>query len=619
MPDTLYRSITRALPLIGVVLLSLSAAWRSQATPPAGSAIGVQPANLTFQDLRGRSHTLLAPKALPAVYLFLSTECPVANVYTPRIVALERHYRAKGVHFFGVNANTLETRAQIARHAKARGYVFPLIKDDGALAARLGATMTPQAVVLDRNGVVRYRGRIDDHRDPTRVRSHDLRDALDAMLAGKPVPRPEAPAYGCPISTVPAAGARRTASVTFARDVAPILNKHCVACHRPGEVGPFPLQTYEQAAARAEQIKTYTARRLMPPWKADSNGEFVNERRLTDKEILTLAAWAKAGAPKGDPKSLPVPPRFPKGWSLGTPDAVFEMKEAYTLAADGPDVYRCFVLPTDYAEDRWITAMEVRPGNRAVVHHVIAYLDTGNQAERLDAADPGPGYSSSGGGPGFLPSGALGGWAPGNEPRPLPPGVGIRLPKGAKIVLEVHYSKSGKPETDRTKIGLHFCDTPVERQLQNIPILNFWFRIPPGDANHVVRAHYIAPTDLTVLQVTPHMHLLGREMTLTATLPDGTKRPLIRVPDWDFNWQTTYVYKEPVKLPKGTRIDLVARYDNSEKNMRNPHKPPRAVGWGEQTSDEMCIAFVGVTVDGERLTKGVKAGPLLLGGGLGGF
>jgi len=519
------------------------------------------------------------------------------------------------VRVFGVYPNGFETKEQVLRHAKERGYVFPLVKDDGALAARLGATMTPQAVALDRSGAIRYRGRIDDNRDPTKVTSHDLRDALNAMLAGKSVPRPEAPAYGCSISaSVPPARPSKTATVTYTRDVAPILNKHCVSCHRPGEVGPFPLETYAQASGRAEQIKTYTARRIMPPWKADSRGEFANERRLTEREILTLAAWAKAGAPEGDPKDLPPRPRFTRGWTLGPPDAVFEMREPYTLGADGPDVYRCFVLPTDYTQDRWVTAMEVRPGNRAVVHHVIAYLDTRGRAERLDAADPGPGYTSSGGGPRFLPSGALGGWAPGLSPTPLPPGVGIRLPKGARIVLEVHYHKSGKVEKDRTKIGLYFCDTPVDKQMRSIPILNFWFRIPPGAANHVVRASYTVPTDLTALQVTPHMHLLGREMTLTATLPDGTQKRLVRVPDWDFNWQTTYVYKEPMKLPKGTRIDLVARYDNSEKNMRNPHRPPRAVGWGEQTTDEMCIAFVSVTVDSEQLTRGIQAKPLLFSG-----
>lgn len=418
---------------------------------------------------------------------------------------------------------------------------------------------------------------------------------LAALAIGLDKPSPARPA------------ANKARRLTYARDIAPIIQKNCAVCHHPGEVAPFSLVSYDDIKKRAKQISLVAQSRVMPPWKADSHGEFLDERRLTEDEIAALTSWADAGAPLGDPKQLPPAPTYRSGWKLGDPDLVVGMSEPYSVAADGRDVYRCFVIPTDYKEDRYVSALEVHPGNRAVVHHVIAYLDTSGQGRALDAKDPGPGYTSSGGGPGFLPAGFLGGWAPGNEPRLLPDGVGTLLPKGSDIVLEVHYHKDGKPETDKTEVGVHFCKTPVDKRLRMLPILNPFFKLEPGDSNAIVRAGFPIWQDITVLGVTPHMHLLGRDMQVSAKLPDGAAKKIVHVPDWDFNWQITYMFKEPLKLPKGTELSLVARYDNSEQNPRNPNTPPKPVTWGEQTTDEMCIAFLGYTVDSEHLTQGVAA------------
>lgn len=396
------------------------------------------------------------------------------------------------------------------------------------------------------------------------------------------------------------------APVTFTKDVAPILFAHCAECHRAGEVAPFSLLTYADAQKRARQLAVVTEKRTMPPWKADSHGEFQNERRLAPGQIETLRRWADADAPEGNRADLPPPPKFADGWQLGEPDAVFEPKEEYSLAAEGQDVYGIFVLPTNYPEERWVSGVEVRPGNRAVVHHVLLFLDSTGAARKLDEADPGPGYSRFGG-LGFLPSGGLGGWAPGNFPNRMPEGIGTRLPKGADIVIQVHYHKSGKPEKDRTKVGLHFSRKPVDKQMRMAVVVNPFLRIPPGDANHTVRATLPVTQNITVRGVTPHMHLLGREMTVTATMADGKQKSLVRVPDWDFNWQTSYSFKQPFQVAAGSRFDVVARYDNSEKNPRNPSRPPKPVTWGEETTDEMCIAFVGYTVDAEQLTKGIAA------------
>lgn len=391
---------------------------------------------------------------------------------------------------------------------------------------------------------------------------------------------------------------KATGMVTFAKDVAPILYRNCTTCHRTGEVAPFTLSSYQDAKKRARQIAAVTHSRFMPPWKADSHGEFQDERRLSDAQIATLKRWAEAGAPLGNPKHLPPAPKFASGWALGKPDLVLEPSAAYTVSADGNDVYRCFVVPTDFPEDRYVSAIDVRPGNRAVVHHMIAYLDTSGTARKRDAADPAPGY---GGGLGFLPAGMLGGWAPGAMPHPLPPDTGLVLPKGADVVLEVHYHKDGKPETDLTKVAVYFNKGPVARPLHLFPLVNTGIRIPPGDKNYEARASIPVLFNTTLYTIFPHMHMLGRQMTVTATLPDGTRKTLIDVPDWDFNWQGFYAYKQPVKLPRGSHVDLVAHYDNSADNLRNPNDPPKTVTWGEQTTDEMCLAFLGFTVDAEHV------------------
>lgn len=399
--------------------------------------------------------------------------------------------------------------------------------------------------------------------------------------------------------------------VTYAQDVAPIIDAKCAGCHHAGEVAPFALTSYHDVKPRAAFIAAVTQSRYMPPWKADSHGAFLDERTLTDAQIAVLQKWSAEGAPLGNPAAVPPTPHFTHGWSLGKPDAEFAPAAPYAVAADGNDVYRCFVVPTHFAEDRWVSAMQVWPGNRKVVHHIIVYLDTRGKARQLEAQthDGNPGYTSFGG-VGFDAAGALGGWAPGNEPRRLPPGVGIWVPKGADLVIQVHYHKDGKPETDLTKIGLYFAQGPVDKALRIYPLTaNLW--IPPGDAHYTTHREITNPTDSTLLEIMPHMHLLGRTMTVTATPPGGTPETLVDVPNWDFNWQSTYVYKQPVPLPKGTKIDLTATYDNSLDNPRNPNSPPKAVTWGEQTTDEMCIAFLFYTEDAEHLTRGQSGPPAL--------
>ncbi|HLK60891.1 MAG TPA: hypothetical protein VKU00_30280, partial [Chthonomonadaceae bacterium] len=386
------------------------------------------------------------------------------------------------------------------------------------------------------------------------------------------------------------------------------LNRSCVGCHRTGEIGPFALETYREAKVWAGPIKDYTARKLMPPWKpVPGHGDFYDANVLTDTERSALAAWAEAGAPEGDPKDLPPPPKFPStdAWTLGTPDMIVQPVRDYHLEAEGRDVYRNFVLPVDFKEDRYLSGMEFKPGNRAIVHHIVVFFDTSGKSAEMDGKDKEPGYTVPGTGIGV---GALWGdvWVPGSMPRRLPPGVGIKIPAGAKIVMQVHYHKTGKPETDRSRMALYFAPQKPDEVIHVVSDGTFFFNLKPGDAHQTLHGVFPSgqsrlPVDVKLWSIFPHMHMLGKEMKVTATLPDGTVKPLIWINDWDFNWQATYFYKEPIFLPKGTLIEMTAVYDNSDTNPRQTSHPPKTVRFGEQTTDEMCFVFLGFTGDMRKI------------------
>jgi len=407
-----------------------------------------------------------------------------------------------------------------------------------------------------------------------------------------------------PVVFLLSATARALEPPTFSDEVVRILRARCQTCHRPGEHAPFPLLTYTDAYERRDDIRDAVGGRVMPPWKAVPGfGDFREPRRLSEAELSTLVRWVEAGAPEGDRAKLPPALVFPQGWKLGPPDHVLEMAEPYTVPGRASDVYRCFVIPTKFGEDRWVTKVEYAPGDRKLVHHVLSYIDTTSAADALDRADPGPGYTCFGG-PGFLPAGGLGGWAPGVQPRVMAAGVGMLLPKGANVVVQMHYNNSApESRTDRTRIGLHFAKGPIDKRQRGIAVLNRAFTIPAGASRYEVRASWTVPPgwDLHADTITPHMHLLGREMKVTATYPDGAVRPLIHIDDWDFNWQGSYTFAQPIPLPAGTRIDMVAVFDNSADNLRQPSRPPRPVSWGEGTTDEMAIVFLGITADRERI------------------
>lgn len=391
--------------------------------------------------------------------------------------------------------------------------------------------------------------------------------------------------------------AANAAPVTFAETIAPIVYDQCVSCHRPGEAAPFPLISYEDVARRGTLIAQVTAARFMPPWHAEPGfGEFVDERRLTDAQMAAIATWVNGGMPRGDMSRMPPLPQFSAdGWRLGTPDLVLEMPQAFDVAASGPDVFRNFVIPTGLTEDTWVRAIEFRPSARNVVHHAVFSAVRGGSMSARDGVDGRPGFGGlsavglTGGG---QDSRALGGWAVGGSPVPLPDGVAMRLDKGSDFLLQLHLHPSGKPERERSAVGIYFAKVAPDQDLQSMEIpalfaLGKGLDIPAGASEYTIQDSFTLPADIRVYSTMAHAHYLGKQFKATATLPDGSTRPLLWIRDWNFNWQDTYVYKAPFVLPKDTRIDVTITYDNSAENPRNPTSPPRRARWGEQSLDEM--------------------------------
>jgi peroxiredoxin/mono/diheme cytochrome c family protein len=620
--------------LTGLALAGFSFADRDDSSDKLGKKI--EPA---FVDAAGKPVALANVAGEKAtVVVFLSFDCPNSNGYTPTLLDLHKSFADKGVKFIGVSETDLTAEELKAKVAEFK-LPFPVFADPKqGIADAFKAKITPEVFVLDHNNVLRYRGRIDNmfterlKRSAT-VTDHDLKNALEDILAGKPVRKPVTTPVGCPIGSRELV-AKAPSTVTYHKDVAPILQKNCQVCHRPGEVGPFSLMTYRQAANWAEDIKTYTASRKMPPWKPSAAAfAFHNDRRLSDAEIKTLAAWVDGGAPEGDPKDAPKPIKFPDGWQLGKPDLVLTVNEDFHLGPSGPDTFRCYVLPTNLPEDKYIIGFEVRPGNPRIVHHTLNFWDLTGKARELEKAaqkkakvddrDRGPGYSASMG-VGFIPGkspredttpiGNFGGWAPGQVPRFLPEGTGYLLPKGADVIIQTHYHRNGKPETDRTQIGLYFAKKPVERPYQALVLgpkrsLDS-FMIPPNKEDHRIEGTIYVYNDCTMYSVMPHMHLIGKSVIVTMTPPGGEKTTLVEIKEWDYNWQETYWFKEPIEVKAGTRLDIEGIYDNSSKNPNNPRNPPGLVLFGEQTTNEMLFGFFGVTSpDKKRVRAGTSPLP----------
>jgi hypothetical protein len=386
---------------------------------------------------------------------------------------------------------------------------------------------------------------------------------------------------------------------TFSKDVAPVLYKHCVSCHRPGEIGKMPLLTYEQARPYARAIANAVTNRTMPPWHADAPaGTFHNERLLSDRERSVLTAWASGGAVRGDAKDLPAQPTFVEGWTLGTPDIVLEMLEDYALPANGTIQYEWFYIPTNFTEPKWVKSIEIRPGNRAAVHHVLVYYrakpDTNAppvaRGNMKDQSNPPPDEEGVSVRPrrnlAGMPPRLLATYAPGTNPQVAPAGTAFRLEPGGIIELQMHYTTTGRPASDRTKVGITFSTDRTPREVKAQHFMNMTMKLPAGAADVAVTTDLEFVQDATVWGLFPHTHLRGKRWAYALQLPNGETKSILSVPRYDFNWQTYYMFREPLVVPKGSKIISTAWYDNSAANRSNPN-PKVDVFWGDQTWQEM--------------------------------
>lgn len=550
------------------------------ASPPART---ITPFKLP--DLDGKSWSLDDDKDYKAsVIVFIGTQCPINNAYMPRLIELEKTYRAKGVRLAAINANSHDGPQGIAEHAKKYGLTFPVLRDEKHLAAnRFGVQRHPTVYLLDEKHVVRYQGRIDDqygvgfHRPaPTR---RDLVEALEEVLAGKTVSVPTTPVEGCYITKQPAVKGIKT-NITYTREIAPILQNRCQECHRPGQIGPMALLSYDDASSWSEMIREVVQDRRMPPWHADpKHGKFRNDRRLSTEESEKVLRWIDAGCPRGDERDLPEPRKYIAGWNIGKPDAVFTMANSFTVPAQakGGIPYKYYRIPTSFEEDRWIQAVEAKPGNNAVVHHIIGYIFANGKRTR----EIGDGIGS----------GMLVAYAPGDLGATFAPGTAKKLPKGASLVLQMHYTPNGTEQTDRSSIGVVFAKQPPQREVKTRAIAQQAFLIPPGAANHKVVSKTTFSKDVILYSLFPHMHLRGKSFQFEVIFPDGKRDTLLSVPRYDFGWQANYLLEKPIRLAAGTKIECTAIFDNSALNPNNPN-PLSLVYWGDQTWQEMMIGFV---------------------------
>ncbi|HXD72196.1 MAG TPA: hypothetical protein VN628_00595 [Vicinamibacterales bacterium] len=413
---------------------------------------------------------------------------------------------------------------------------------------------------------------------------------------------------------------------TFSKDVAPILYSKCVQCHRPGEVAPMSLITYKDVRPWARAIRDKVSSRTMPPWFADpAHGTFRNDRSLTQAQIDTIVKWVDADARQGDPAQLPPLPTFADGWQIGTPDVVFEMPVEYKIPADGTVDYQYFEVPTNFKEDRWISAGEVRAGNAEHVHHIIvSVIEPAGGTARPSVMSvraindgtetPRPARPATEAQRAAFAQAArraaavsLVNWAVGEDPPSYPAGMAKRIPAGSILQFQVHYTTNGAPATDRSRIGLIFTKTPPKNEMRTALIANTQFTIPAGDANHQIEAEATFNDNVKIWYMHPHMHLRGKDMTYTAIYPDGRQEVALRVPKYDFGWQTDYALAQPLSLPKGSRLHVTAHYDNSPANRFNPD-PNAVVRWGDQTWEEMMIGYITYTVDSAQMNAGVVKG-----------
>ena len=572
-------------------VLTLALADPMAAKPPIG--VKLVETSLT-QPATGKPISLLEaagenPKGV--VVFFLDSSCPVCQNYLVGIEKLAKSKAEAGLKVVGVNSRVTDSPKAILQHAKTMALTFPVLQDPhGKLANKLGIDRVPCALVLDEGFTVRYRGRVDDQHTPgvsrAKPTTHELKDAVESILAKEEIKTPWTATSGCLLTPEPAER-KSTGTITWSNRVASIVQARCQECHRPGEAGPFSLLNHEDALGWATMIREVVDNGRMPPWHADApRGYFANDRRLTDAERKDLLAWLDDGCPKGNPDEAPAPRKFIEGWRIGQPDQIITMnKEVKVPAQFG---YGLMGMPYQYvqagepfAEDTWVTAVEAKPDERAQIHHIIVYIIP--EGQRFP--------QSLRGGPDSIGGAMLTAYVPGDEPVIYPAGMAKKIPKGAKLLFEMHYTPNGRAVTDRSMVGIKTTKTTPKHEVRTRAIPNQRLRIPANNSNYEVRSGSVFKQDAVILSFSPHMHLRGKDFEFLTREASGKLQSVARVPKYDFNWQESYHLSQPLKVRAGTRIECIAHFDNSKENPFNPD-PSKEIRWGEMTWEEMMIGFL---------------------------
>ncbi|QEG21529.1 thioredoxin-like domain-containing protein [Mariniblastus fucicola] len=545
-------------------------------------------------SIRGAQNIVIEqqPEHELTVLCFLGTECPLAKLYAGRLEKFSKQFDK--VRFVGISSNVQDSVDEVQQYIDRSGISFEFAKDyDNRFADQLKVTRTPEVVVFDSQRKIVYRGRIDDQYLPGVSRSsadrQDLKIAIENALAGKAIEVAETEPAGCLLGRKRESAAEAT--VTFANQVSRVLQRNCVECHRAGEIGPFSLETYEEAIGWADMMLEVIEEQRMPPWHADESvGKFANARNMSVADKQLLREWVDQGTPMGDAALLPQQIEYVSGWRLPRePDRVVEMsKQPYKIPADETVEYQYFVVDPNFTKDRWVSAAEVVPGNRSVVHHSIVFIrpPDGERARGV---------------------GWLAAYVPGQTPLSWKSNRARFVPKGSRLVFQMHYTPNGTPQTDVTKVGLVFADeSAIEHELMTVMALDQEFEIPPFAASHeVALSRGRLPRDGTLLSVSPHMHYRGKSFVSSVTLKDKTDQPILSVPRYDFNWQHRYELAEPIELSEVRRLQATVEFDNSKENPFNPD-PSKLVSWGDQTWEEMAVAFYDIAVPHQPNDAAVK-------------
>lgn len=518
-----------------------------------------------------------------------SSSCPLSKKYLPTLAKLEAEFGAKGVGFTLLAPVATDTTDDLKTLTMASKFQGPCFRDpNGSHAKALGLTTTTEVLVIDPARTLVYRGAIDDQYgigySLDLPKKNYLKDALEALLAGKEPQFRATTAPGCALD-LKEAKAPAKPKVTYYNHVARIVQENCLTCHRKGGVGPFALETAEELISHKGMIAKVVEKGTMPPWFADTaklvHSPFVNDRALTESDKAALLGWLKDGSPLGDKGDAPLPKSFPKDWTIGKPDLILQLDKPIDIKATGVMNYQNITVDTKLEEERWVQAVEIRPTAKDVVHHVLVFVV--GPKSGVELLPPRPRGSEA--------SGFFAAYVPGNNAQVYPDGFGKKLPKGARLVFQIHYTPNGTATTDQLQIALKFSEKKPDRELRVFGLANPKIEIQPGDSNSKDSAVITLPFDVTLTGLMPHMHVRGKACRYVAVLPDKTEKVLLEVPHYDFNWQLGYYLAEPVNLPKGTKLTYTAWYDNSDKNPANPD-PKKLVKWGPQTFDEMLLGYI---------------------------